>query len=121
MSIRRVVPDISSERLDESREFYVGVIGFELVMDLGFVMTFASPSNPTAQITIMRSDGWSGPVPEITVEVLDVDAVHAEAVRRGAEVVYPLTDERWGVCRFFLRDPNGVVINVMRHIPGAAG
>jgi uncharacterized glyoxalase superfamily protein PhnB len=45
-----------------------------------------------------------------------VDAVHAEAVRRGAEVVYPLTDEPWGVRRFFLRDPNGVVINVMRHI-----
>ena len=45
-----------------------------------------------------------------------MDAVHAEAVRRGTEVVYPLTDESWGVRRFFLRDPNGVVINVMRHI-----
>ena len=48
MSIRRVVPDISSERVDESREFYTGVLGFELVMDLGFVMTFASPTNSTA-------------------------------------------------------------------------
>jgi catechol 2,3-dioxygenase-like lactoylglutathione lyase family enzyme len=66
MSIRRVVTDISSERLDESREFYVGVLGFQLVMDRGFVMTFASPSNPTAQITIMRSGGSSGPVPEVT-------------------------------------------------------
>ena len=27
MSIRRVVPDIESERIDESREFYVGVLG----------------------------------------------------------------------------------------------
>ncbi|OGU13610.1 MAG: glyoxalase [Gemmatimonadetes bacterium RIFCSPLOWO2_12_FULL_68_9] len=116
MSIRRVVPDISSERVDESREFYTGVLGFELVMDLGFVMTFASPTNPTAQITIMRSDGSSQLVPQVTVEVADVDAVHAEAVRRGAEVVYPLTDEPWGVRRFFLRDPNGVVLNVMRHI-----
>lgn len=119
MSIRRVVPDINSERVEESRDFYVGVLGFELVMDLGFVMTFASPTNPTAQITIMRSDGSSGLVPQVTVEVADVDAVHAEAVRRGAQVVYPLTDESWGVRRFFLRDPNGVVINVMRHIPGA--
>ena len=119
MNIRRVVPDISSERVDESREFYTSVLGFKLVMDLGFVMTFASPTNPTAQITIMR-DGSSGPVPQVTVEVADVDAVHAEAVRRGAEVVYPLTDESWGVRRFFLRDPNGVVINVMRHIPGTA-
>src|SRR3989442_438451 len=59
-------------------------------------------------------------VPQVTVEVADVDAVHGEAVRRGAEVVYPLTDESWGVRRFFLRDPNGVIINVMRHVLAAA-
>ena len=115
MSIRRVVPDIASERVDESREFYVGVLGFKVVMDMGWVTTFASPTNPTAQLTIMRSDGSSQLVPQVTVEVADVDAIHAEAVRRGAEVVYPLTDEPWGVRRFFLRDPNGAVINVMCH------
>jgi len=115
MSIRRVVPDIASERVDESREFYVGVLGFKVVMDVGWVTTFASPTNPTAQLTIMRSDGSSRLVPQVTVEVADVDAIHAEAVRRGAEVVYPLTDEPWGVRRFFLRDPNGAVINVMCH------
>ena len=63
MSIRRVVPDISSDRVEESLEFYTGVLGFELVMDLGFVMTFASPTNPTAQITInpSQSRGWTLP------------------------------------------------------------
>jgi catechol 2,3-dioxygenase-like lactoylglutathione lyase family enzyme len=117
MSIRRVVPDIESERIDESREFYVGVLGLEVVMDLGFVMTLASSTNPTAQITLMRSDRSARVKPQFTVEVADVDRVHAEAVRRRAEVVYPLTDEPWGVRRFFLRDPNGVVINVMNHRP----
>ena len=56
MSIRRVVPDIKSERVDESREFYVGVLGFKVAMDMGWVVTFASPTNPTAQITVMRND-----------------------------------------------------------------
>jgi catechol 2,3-dioxygenase-like lactoylglutathione lyase family enzyme len=120
MSIRRVVPDIGSAQIDASRDFYVGVLGFEVAMDLGFVMTLASPTNPTAQITLMRSDGTAGVVPQITVEVADVDRVHAEAVRRRAEVVYPLTDEPWGVRRFFVRDPNGVVLNVMSHRPSSA-
>lgn len=120
MSIRRVVPDIESAQVDASRDFYVGVLGFEVAMDLGFVMTLASPTNPTAQITLMRSDGTAGVVPQITVEVADVDRVHAEAVRRRAEVVYPLTDEPWGVRRFFVRDPNGVVLNVMSHRPNSA-
>jgi uncharacterized glyoxalase superfamily protein PhnB len=45
-----------------------------------------------------------------------VDAVHAEAVRRGLRVVYPLTDEPWGVRRFFVEDPGGTVVNVLAHI-----
>src|SRR5256885_9328457 len=77
MSIRRVVPDIKSERVEESREFYVGVLGFKVAMDMGWVVTFASPTNPTAQITVMRNDGSSRLVPQVTVEVADVDAVYA--------------------------------------------
>jgi uncharacterized glyoxalase superfamily protein PhnB len=45
----------------------------------------------------------------------DVDAAYAEACRRGYEVVHPLTHEPWGVRRFFVRDPNGVVVNVVGH------
>jgi catechol 2,3-dioxygenase-like lactoylglutathione lyase family enzyme len=117
MSIRRVVPDIQSEHLDESREFYVGLLGFIVAMDMGWIMTLASPTHPTAQLTVMRHDASSQIVPQVTVEVADVDAIHAQAVRRGVPVVYPLTDEPWGVRRFFVRDPNGVALNIMCHPP----
>jgi len=120
MSIHRVVPDLQSEHLDESREFYVGLFGFTVVMDLGWIMTLASPTNPAAQLTVMRHDASSQLVPQVSVQVADVDALHAEAVRRGVPVVYPLTDEPWGVRRFFVRDPNGVVINVMCHRVGSS-
>jgi len=118
MSIRRVVPDLSAERFDESRAFYVDVLGFEVAMDLGSVVTLASPANPTAQITLMRRDGSPRLLPQVTIEVADVDAVYNQAVRRGARVLFPPTDESWGVRRFFLFDPNDVVINVMSHRPG---
>ena len=115
MSIRRVMPDIRSDRFDECRTFYVELLGFEVAMDMGWIMTFVSPTNPTAQISVMRSDATAPVVPQLTVEVADVDAVHVEAVRRGLEIVYPLTDESWGVRRFFVVDPNRVVLNVMSH------
>jgi catechol 2,3-dioxygenase-like lactoylglutathione lyase family enzyme len=115
MSIRRVMPDIRSDRFDECRTFYVELLGFEVAMDMGWIMTFVSPTNPTAQISVMRSDATAPVVPQLTVEVTDVDAVHAEAVRRGLEIVYPLTDESWGVRRFFVVDPNMVVLNVVSH------
>ena len=31
-------------------------------------------------------------------------------------MVYPLTDEPWGVRRFFVRAPGGHVINVAQHL-----
>ncbi|MQY02365.1 VOC family protein [Actinomadura macrotermitis] len=113
MTIRRAVPNIRSESLEESRDFY-GLLGFEEVMNLGWVMTLASPSNPTAQVSFMTSEDPAEHA-DISVEVDDVDAVHAALAARGAQIVYSLRDEEWGVRRFFVRDPNGRVINVVQH------
>jgi len=71
MSVRRVVPDIKSQHLADSRTFYVDFLGFELAMDMGFIMTFVSPSNPTAQISVLRDDGQSTVLPDVSVEVVD--------------------------------------------------
>jgi uncharacterized glyoxalase superfamily protein PhnB len=79
-----------------------------------------SPTNPTAQLSVVREDATAPVVAQVTVEVADVDAVHAEAVRRGLELVHPLTEEPWGVRRFFVKDANGVVLNVASHGGDAA-
>jgi hypothetical protein len=70
MSIRRVVPDITCNRIDESRNFYTEVLGFDMAMDMDWVVTLASPSNPTAQITLVHETG-SEPQPNMTIEVDD--------------------------------------------------
>jgi len=36
-------------------------------------------------------------------------------VAEGAQIVHPLTDEPWGVRRFFVRDPDGNIVNVLAH------
>ena len=114
------MPNIASDKLEVCRDFYAGLLGFQVAMDMGWIITFVSPSNPTAQISVLREDASAPVVPQITVEVADVDAVHAEALRRGLELVYPLTEEPWGVRRFFVKDPNGVVLNVASHRGDAA-
>jgi catechol 2,3-dioxygenase-like lactoylglutathione lyase family enzyme len=119
MSVKRIVPDIKSKHIDASRQFYVDVLGLEVAMDMGFIVTLVSPSNRTAQVSLIRDDDSSTILPQMSIEVADVDDVHSRAVSHGLNIVYPLTNEPWGVRRFFLTDPNGVVINVMCHI-GAA-
>jgi catechol 2,3-dioxygenase-like lactoylglutathione lyase family enzyme len=120
MTIRRAIPNLVTDDLETAREFYKGFLGFDVAMDEpGFTM-FASPSNRTAQITVAdkAKPGIDRGISEahLSIEVQDVDALHAEAVSRGLEIVYPLTDEPWGIRRFFVRDPDGRVINVAMHI-----
>ena len=115
MTIKRVVPDIISQRMDESRKFYTEFLGFDIAMDMGWVLTFASPTNPTAQITVVQAGKEAMRQPNMSIEVADVDAVYAKAVALGIPIVYPVTDEAWGVRRFFVADPNGVIINVLSH------
>jgi catechol 2,3-dioxygenase-like lactoylglutathione lyase family enzyme len=116
VTISRAVPNIRSDRPAETRDFFLDLLGFEVAMDLGWVVTLAAPTAPSIQVTVIGNDDMSAP--GISVEVADVDAVHARAVEQGVEIVYPLRDEEWGVRRFMVREPSGTVVNVLSHGSG---
>ena len=107
------MPNIRSDRPAETREFFVDLLGFEVAMDIGWVVTVASPANRSAQVNIISNEDAAAP--GISVEVADVDAVHARAVEQGLEIAYSLRDEEWGVRRFMLREPSGTLVNVVSH------
>ena len=79
------------------------------------VLLLAAPGSGAPQLTLLSADP-SGLHPDLTIEVDDVEAVHAAALSRGVPIVYPLTTEPWGVRRFFVRDPGGHVVNIMQHL-----
>jgi predicted enzyme related to lactoylglutathione lyase len=114
MGVRRIKPNIQSDRFDESRAFYEGVIGLEEQGGLDWILFFGSDRREV-QLSVTRLDIKARIHPDVSIEVDDVDAVYQRAVRVGSEIVYPLTDEDWGLRRFFVRDPNGAVINVTQH------
>ncbi len=115
MSVERVVPDLASQSLDEAKHFYGLVLGLQPVMDHGWIVTLADPHNPSSQISLITHDETAPVVPEVSIQVDDVDAAYAAALQAGSEIVHPLTDEPWGVRRFFVRDPDGHVLNVLSH------
>ena len=115
MHVKRVVPNFQAQDPAASGAFYAEVLGLQVAMDLGWVVTFAAPDNTAAQINVMRQDASAPVQPDVSIEVDDVDAAHAAAQRLGCEILHPLTDEPWGVRRFFVRDPSGKVLNVLSH------
>ncbi|MET1008238.1 MAG: VOC family protein [Propionibacteriaceae bacterium] len=115
MSVLRIVPNLTTGDPSAAKTFYADVLGLEPVMDLGWIATLADADRPSVQLSLITSDA-TGPVnPDVSVQVDDVDTAYAAAVARGAEIVHPLTDEPWGVRRFFVRAPDGQVINVLSH------
>ena len=116
MNIKRIVPNITSVRLDERRAFYTEFFGFQVVMD--WIITLASPTNPSAQISLDHGNqsGIEHQDMTVSIEADDVDGVHANAVSRVYPIRYPLTDEPWGIRRFHVSDPNGVLINILSHL-----
>ncbi|WP_210491776.1 VOC family protein [Patulibacter sp. SYSU D01012] len=115
MSVRRIVPNLRVDDPGAARDLYAGLFGLDVVMDQGWIATVAAAGDRGTQLSVMDADASAPVVPDVSIEVDDVDAVHAEAVRRGLAIVHPLTDEPWGVRRFFLRDPDGHVVNVLQH------
>lgn len=117
MKIRRTVPNIESDQPRQSRSFYEGFLGLEVAMNRDEIITFVSPDNRTAQISVMKQEDAFAPLhPDISVEVEDVDRVYQKAENQNMEIVYDITDEPWGVRRFFVKGPNGKIINILSHL-----
>lgn len=114
-NVHRIVPDLTTDQPAQVRDFYTGLLGLSVGMDQGWVINLVAGETPAAQIIIVDRGEVTDPQPEMSIEVDDVDAVHAEAVGRGAEIVYALRDEPWGVRRFFVRDPDGRIVNIVSH------
>jgi hypothetical protein len=74
------------ERTDRKLLDATGLLRFRVAVDLGWILTLVSPSNPTAQLSVVRQDATAPVVAQVTVEVAHVDAVHAQAVRRGVAI-----------------------------------
>ncbi|TFV90644.1 VOC family protein [Blastococcus sp. CT_GayMR16] len=115
MKIHRIVPNLNVGDATVGHDFYEEFLGLEKQFDMGWVASFRSPSNPSVQVSLVSGDASAPEQSLLTVAVDDVDAVYAEARRRGYEIVHPLTQEPWGVRRFFVRDPQGIVVNIAGH------
>lgn len=116
MTVARVVPIITVTDLDAARDAYVQTLGLSEVMNHGWIVTLADEHNRN-QLSLLTKDAAAEVNPVVSIEVDDVDAAYRAAVDAGLTIVHPLSDEEWGVRRFFFADPSGNVVNVLSHSP----
>ena len=88
MTVKRIVANIESRDPAEALRFYRDTLGLELVMDHGWIRTLAGEIGPSAQISLATEGGSGTPVPDLSIEVDDVDAVHAAMREAGFAITY---------------------------------
>lgn len=116
LQVKRIVANFEAPDPGRARAFYQDVLGLELLMDHGWILTFGSPTEMTIQVSFAAEGGSGTPVPDLSIEVDDVDAALERMRAAGFSIDYGPADEPWGVRRFFVRDPFGKLVNILAHI-----
>lgn len=116
MRVTGVTTNLPVADIDTARGFYTDYLGLAVEeMNHGWVARYRTPDG-RASVQLVTRDATSPHDSVMSVHVGDdVDEAYAEALRRGYEIVHPLTDEPWGIRRFFVRDPDGNVLNIAGH------
>ena len=116
MRVTAVIPDLTVADIDAARDFYASYLGLSVeAFNMGWVARFESPDG-SVRVQLVTRDATAPEVPAISVAVGDdVEEAYAEAKRRGYEILHPLTEEPWGLRRFFVRAPDGTVVNMVSH------
>jgi catechol 2,3-dioxygenase-like lactoylglutathione lyase family enzyme len=116
MQVKRIVANIATRDVDAARHFYGEVLGLEQLMDHGWLVTYGNSAKMTVQVGIASEGGSGTDVPDLSIEVDDVDAALQRMRKAGYAIVYGPANEPWNVRRFFVHDPFGKLVNILMHL-----
>ena len=115
MTVKRIVANVAAADPGAGAVFYGEVLGLNTLMDQGWIITLGADARAAVQISLASQGGSGTQVPDLSIEVEDVDAVHAAMQAAGFNAEYGPVDEPWGVRRFYVRDPFGKLVNILAH------
>ncbi len=115
MKVLRIVANVATTDHAEASAFYQDILGLDLLMDLGWIQTFGSDQSASVQISVASEGGSGTDVPDLSIEVDDLDAVLEALSTNAIEPVYGPVLEPWGVRRIYVRDPMGKLLNILQH------
>lgn len=115
MRATRITANLRVDDIEAAKGFYTDYLGLSTEeFNLGWVARYTSPDNGE-HVQLVTRDATAPEDSVISVHTDDLDGAYEEARKLGFEIVHPITTEEWGVRRFFVRAPDGNVINIVSH------
>jgi catechol 2,3-dioxygenase-like lactoylglutathione lyase family enzyme len=115
MAVRRIVANVAAQDLEKADAFYRDILQLDVLMDLGWIRTYGADTQMTVQISIAQEGGSGTVVPDLSIEVEDLDQVLARLRAANVPIEYGPVVEPWGVFRCYVRDPFGRLVNLLEH------
>jgi lactoylglutathione lyase len=115
MKVIRIVANLESADVTAAHAFYHQVLGLEVLMDHGWLRTYGSPAKMAVQLSIASEGGSGTAVPDLSIEVDDLDEALERVREARIAIEYGPVAEPWGVRRFYVRDPLGKLVNILQH------
>jgi catechol 2,3-dioxygenase-like lactoylglutathione lyase family enzyme len=116
MKVNRIVANIATEDITKAKRFYGDILGLDVLMDHGWLVTYGSAEKMTVQVGVAIQGGSDTPVPDLSIEVDDLDAALQRIKKAKIPIEYGPADEPWSVRRFYVRDPFGKLVNILMHL-----
>jgi catechol 2,3-dioxygenase-like lactoylglutathione lyase family enzyme len=115
MRAKRIMANLRVDDVQAAKGFYTDYLGLSTEeFNLGWVARYTSPDS-RASVQLVTRDAAAPEDSVISIHTDDVEGAYEEAQGLGYEIVHPLVTEPWGVRRFFVRAPDGNVINIVSH------
>lgn len=118
-------PVVMTDDVAASSAFFLDHFGFRSLFTSDWYVHLQSEANPAFNFAVL--DKSHATIPEghrdrtggvlLSFEVEDVDAEYARLTAAGTHIALAIRDEAFGQRHFITRDPNGVLIDVIKPIP----
>jgi len=116
MKVKRIVANIETKDVAAAKRFYQDILGLDRLMDHGWLVTYGSSDKMAVQVGIASQGGSGTPVPDLSIEVDDLDEALARFKKASIPIEYGPANEPWNVRRFYVRDPFGKLVNILVHL-----
>ena len=126
MNLTSVYPVIATDKVAESKAFYLNHFPFETSFDSPWYVSLKSTGEHPFELAILEYNHET--MPEafrknfsggllINFEVEEVDSVYKKFQEEAVPIIKTLCSEDFGQRHFVIADPNGILIDIIQVIP----
>jgi catechol 2,3-dioxygenase-like lactoylglutathione lyase family enzyme len=116
MKVKRIMANTATKDIAAAKRFYQDILGLDRLMDHGWLVTYGSSEKMSVQVSFASEGGSGTPVPDLSIEVDDLDEALQRMKKAKIPIEYGPAEEPWNVRRFFVRDPYGKLVNILVHL-----